>query len=470
MKEHKVEPLSTSAPPPDESAATGPSGEVFPTGSSNESHVPAPGPFPIDALPAVVRNLVESTASVHRIDPALPGMSALVTLGASPGRNLWVSGAVADDRQTPCNLFVIIAAPMAYGKSAAATVVNPIIAESERRAAEEARQLAGVNVSVKSPFSLFAGSYTTPALVSALIRNGETMLLYSTEAGDVVRIILGRFSGDGRPAFDLYLAGYTMEVWSEGRVSRGNVNIRPCLSVLWLCQPPVLREVLTHEEAFERGLIGRFLSFELAHDEIPQDDGVRRLVPDTVRGAWDASIQMALQIRDLPEALRIPCASEAREAFMAWHNQSVEFRNGPFHHIQGALGRWREQAIRISACLALADAAERGEQPTGISLECAQRAIALASWACLSSLALIHAGRRDRQRPLADRLTRLLADVGGVQSLRNLHHHNGMRDSDVRMLAAAFPERFRVRRQKGPGPGRPSEIVELVRESGEDRP
>lgn len=515
MNMDEPDPLSTSEPPPDDSAATGPSGEVVPTGRSNASQVPAPGPFPLEALSSALRNLVEATANVHRIDPALPGMSALVVLGAAPGKNLWVTGAVANHRQTPCNLYAVIAAPMSYGKSAAASIASPVIAESERRAAEYrtsihpclqrdseilinqrrrlmrclaadvwsdgrsilaherqrlegeladiARELAAINVLLKSPPTLYAGSYTTPALVSTLIRNGEAMLLYSTEAGEIVRILLGRFSGDGRPAFDLYLAGYTVEPWNEGRVSRGNVSIVPCLSVLWLCQPSVLREVLEHEEAFDRGLIARFLAFELDQNEIPHDDGVRREVPDDVRGTWDAIVQIGLKIRDLPEALHIPCTPEAREAFVSWHNQSVQYRNGPFHHIQGALGRWREQAIRISACLALAEAAERGERPTAISLDCAERAIALARWACLSSLELIHVGRRDRQRPLADRLTRLLVDAGGSQTLRNLGHHNGMRDSDVRMLAAAFPERFRVRLRKGPGAGRPSEIVEFVR-------
>ncbi|HPA18248.1 MAG TPA: DUF3987 domain-containing protein [Verrucomicrobiae bacterium] len=491
-------------------AAGGPGVFVPVTGAME---LPEPGDFPVGVLSPAQRAIVESTAEVYRIDPALPGMASLAALGASPGKNLWVTGAVAG-RETPSNLFVIAAAPKSYGKNGASTVVAPLLAISDRRAMEfrdgarprlcreravaerrsrlitewlargrgesnraiEAREredlegqlgelqarMAEIDPLLESEPTLWVGSYTGAALARALARNGEALLCFCPEAGDAIRIALGRFSKDAKADFDLFLSGYSVEPWSEGRITRGSVNIRPCIGTIWLCQPALLRELLSNEEAMARGMTARFLMFAVDHGTIPHDDGLPRFVPGEAATRWARVLETGVQIRDMDGPCRLACEPEAREAFRAWHNESVDLRNGDFRDVEGELGRWRENAIRIAACLALADAADHGQWPKAISGDCASRALGLCRWAALTALRLMQAGRVERLAAGADRLAEALGGHEGVTTLRTLDHRHGITAGEVRTLAGAFPERFRLTRQKGGGPGRPSEICTLL--------
>lgn len=507
---------SPSATPIGDGGSPGPeTGYSPPVSESDAFAFPASGPFPIELLSPAVRGIVEATADVYGIDPALPAMSALAALSAAPGKSLRVIGAVSG-RETYCNLFVIAGAPKSYGKNGAGTIVNPLIEESNKRAAEYLRdirpksqakrsvierrkrllvesladgkgsegapltelekeshgrelaeiqmQLDDIDTALGLPPTLWVGSYTSAALSQALARNGEALLCFSAEAGDAVRIALGRFSRDDKGDFDLFLSGYTVEMWNEGRVSRGAINIRPCLSVLWLCQPSVLREILTNEEALERGMTARCLMFAVEHDQVPYDDGVHREIPALVHKRWDDLIWIGTRIRELPEdePLRLKCEPDAREVFRLWHNESVDLRRGRCRDIEGELGRWRESAVRIAAGVALADAAELWTIPESISADCARRAVEICRWAVYSTLGLMQGGRENRLRKKADRLERCLAAAEGCMTLRNLDHRHGFSASEVRSLAEAFKNRFRVISEKSTGRGRPSVKCQLI--------
>ncbi|MCC6356957.1 MAG: DUF3987 domain-containing protein [Verrucomicrobiae bacterium] len=493
-------------------------GPFVPPVRAGESDVPEPGPFPVEHLAPAQRAIVEATAEVYGIDPALPGMASLAAIAAVPGKCLRVTGAVSG-RDTPCNLFVIAGAPKSYGKNGAATVVKPLLDASDRRADEFSRtvrpQLRGersvgerrskllvdwlakgkddkgkawmdsereglqdelaqlemrldqIAPQLESAPTLWVGSYTGAALAKALARNEETLLSFSPEAGDAIRIALGRFTGDDKGDFDLFLSSYTVETWNEGRITRGNISMTPSLTVLWLCQPSLLREILGNEEALERGMTARCLMFSVGHETIPHDDGIDRYVRGEVADGWARTLETGLQIRDRSDPLLLVCSRDAREEFRRWHNESVDLRNGQFRDIEGELGRWRENAIRIAGCLALADAAAHGLAPETVSADCARRAVGLCRWAVLSGLRLMQAGRVDRLGAMAEKLAKALADCGGIRTLRDLDHHNCIPAAETRMLASAFPNRFSVSRQKGAGAGRPAEICILVAAPGE---
>lgn len=493
-------------------------GPFVPPVRAGESGVPEPGPFPVEHLSPAQRAIVEATAEVYGIDPALPGMASLAAIAAAPGKCLLMTGAVSG-RDTPCNLFVIAGAPKSYGKNGAATVVRPLLDASDRRAEEfrmdvrpklrrdkcvgerrgkllvewlakgkndrgksltdaernafedelaglEAR-MEGIVPQLESDPTLWVGSYTGAALAKALARNGQALLSFSPEAGDAIRIALGRFTGDDKGDFDLFLSSYTVETWNEGRITRGNISMTPSLTVLWLCQPSLLREILGNEEALERGMTARCLMFSVGHETIPHDDGIDRRVRGEVADGWARTLETGLQVRDRSDPLLLVCSRDAREEFRRWHNESVDLRNGQFRDIEGELGRWRENAIRIAGCLALADAAAHGLAPESVSADCARRAVGLCRWAVFSTLRLMQAGRMDRLNAMAEKLAKALGDCGGIRTLRDLDHHNGIPAAETRMLASAFPGRFSVSRQKGAGAGRPAEICILVAAPGE---
>ena len=252
-------------------------------------------------------------------------------MGGAIGKRLVVTGATSG-RRTHLNLYVIAGAPKSYGKNAATIMVQPLrdasneignnfrniekpklsaehkIAELRERilvkkcakaeANEEERaelvqiqsRLAEISYLNAWPPTYIIGNSTSAAMTEMLKRNGDTLFSFSPEAGELIRIALGKFTKDNAADFDLYLSGYTVESARETRISRGDSgDFVPCINVLWFCQPFLLRELFTNEEALERGLTARVLPFIVEHDQIPEDDGVLRYVSEGAQPAWGCS-------------------------------------------------------------------------------------------------------------------------------------------------------------------------------------
>ena len=65
---------------------------------------------------------------------------------------------------------------------------------------------------------------TSAALTEILKRNGETIVSFSPEAGELIRIVLGKFTKDDAADLDLYLSGYGIESARETRIGRGELR------------------------------------------------------------------------------------------------------------------------------------------------------------------------------------------------------------------------------------------------------
>jgi len=455
-----------------------------------------PGTFPLDALPEGMRTVAASLADVHQIDVALPAMAALATLSGAIGKSVTVSGAV-NGRDTHCNLFIIAGAPKSYGKGAASTAAKPIVeasadvleqfmqneradlqTEVELLEGQKKKQLKECGamleefgecdktklsetnakleqitwlLETKARPGFHVGACTGAALEEHLSRNDETAFSFSPEAGDMVRIALGKYSKDGSGDFDLFLSGYSVESYSSGRVGRGFKSLTPCLSSLWMCQPSLLRELYGSTEGLERGLTARVLAFCCEHETIPEDDGILREVDRAAFETWDHLIRNILENRKSPQILQTDPA--AREAFLQWHNESVKLRNGLLRDVEGEAGRWRENAIRIAGVLAVAAGAER------ITERIAADAIRLCRWAVFSGLSLLASGRTARQSE--QRIKLLLILEAGPVTARDLHRRHGVSKSTIRHLITVCPDDFILETIKPEGAGRPSEVVRL---------
>lgn len=486
--------------------------------SSEEADISSPtfepGGFPLDALGETQRRIVESTSEVFQIAPELPGMASIATMAAAIGKSYVVQDAT-NGRETHCNLYVIAGAPKSYGKGACAVIAGPLIAASselaeafklndrpelvqEQRVLEkkmantisllakvggknaellsehEKEQLRGELVEMQKRFdhieplvkqlpSYWIGSSTSAAFAEFLARNDGVIFSYSLEAGELVRIALGKFSKDNAADFDLLLSGYTVEVLRETRIIRGDNQLLPCVSVLWFCQPFLLRELYANEEALERGLTARVLPFAVEHAVIPYDDGVSRCVNEQARAEWDGLIRRILEGRN--ERHFIQCSREAREVFRAFHNEAVDYRNGHYRDIEGELGRWRENAVRVSGGLCVEDGLTKGTDGSQLILtpEQAERGVRIARWAHLSGLRFMERGRTERQFARVEKLQGVLArQYRGTATLADLKKRNGFENAEVIQLATAFP--LVLKYEKHETGGRPSETVSLQKQ------
>ena len=432
-----------------------------------------PGPFPVEALNPVQKELVAEVAEQNQLAVELPAMVSLATIAAAAGKG-WVGFGLASGKATYSNLYVVVGAPKSYGKGSMIEIVNPIIEASnglatefrererpalvaemqeiqvemqrmnraqgrppragmagmradekaqlsERRSELNAR-LAKIEPLLKYDPGYYISGTTTAGLVEMLSRNGDALMHFSPEAGDPIRVALGRYSKDGKADIDLLLSGYSVEPYGNMTIGRGDHRLTPCLTLCWLVQPCLLEELMSSPEAVERGMLARLLAFSIHRDEIPEDDGTSRTISDKARSGWAQLVTSILKQRpEAAEPNRILWSKDARDVFCRFHNESVRLRNGPFKDIEGDLGRWRENAIRIGNCLAIADAPRGDAQRITGTPEQAERAVAIARWAAFSQLQIVLPGRARRRWQRLERLEKFVKGAADRQmTLRDL--------------------------------------------------
>jgi hypothetical protein len=228
--------------------------------------------------------------------------------------------------------------------------------------------------------------------------------------------------------------------------------------MLLMVQPSILREFMGNEEAFERGMTARVISF-IVEPEPLEDDGVLRRINSETESAWCKLIRGILRRREslAGNPQTITCTEEARQIFREFHNESVMLRRGEFRDIEAELGRWRENAVRLAIGQCVADNSE-AQELTG---EQASRAVEIMRWCARSALQITNAARMQKAAKRATELQSIVAGTpSGKETLRILERSHGFKPEEVHRLARLFPERFTLERAKTGG--RPSEMLRLM--------
>lgn len=463
-------------------------------------------PFPLHVLNDTMRAIAEEAANVHQIPIELPAMAAVATMSGALGKSRELIGAV-NGKTSFGNVYVIAAAPKSTGKGAASSIVSPLttasgemgrefrenvlpglkvekktrekdceglyrqicrgdVSEDEKkmlknRLGENQRKMDDIEPLLTGLPTYWVSNTTSEAMAIQFARNNCSLFAFSPEGGEPVRVMMGKYNDKGKGDFDLWLSGYSVEVLRTDRVGRGTVEIIPCLSALFFCQPSILRELMTNEEAFERGLTARTLPF-IVEPQLKEDDGLIRCIAVSTSARWYNLVRAVLLMRGNPfdapeEPRRIVCSEGARQVFRAFHNESIRLRNGKFRDIEGELGRWRENAIRLAIGQCVAD----DVNAKTLSEAQATRAVELARWCVLSALNVINAGRMERRQKRVHEVQSLLADYGGSQTLRELERRHGLSHTEARQLAADFPHVLTY--EKKETGGRPSETLSTIK-------
>ncbi len=244
----------------------------------------------------------------------------------------------------------------------------------------------------------------------------------------------------------MWLSGYSVEPYRVDRVNRPSLEILPCLSALFFCQPSVLLEIITNEEALERGLTARTLPF-IVQSELKEDDGVLRIISQRASDNWKTVIRAVLSKRARSPAKHRKSRIESLvrqspvRSSANFTTRSVRLRNGAFRSDEGELGRWRENAIRIAVGQCVADDINASD----LSEAQARRAVELTRWFVFSSLKIMQAGRVQRRMKRLEEVVALLVQCGGNLTLRDLERRHGVSHEEAKQLAADFPGR--VQRQ-----------------------
>ncbi|TWT66718.1 hypothetical protein Pla123a_46040 [Posidoniimonas polymericola] len=256
-------------------------------------------PFPVDALPEVLRDFVTELAIETQTPPDMAAMLSLAVCAAAIARKVEIHP--RGGWMEPSNLFVVIIMGPANRKSQVLRkVAAPLVAREDHliaakresiasehtkrrqlearlkslekvagespnnnkrdKAALDAKELAIQLSSTPIPVSprLIADNITEEKLEQMLLDHGERIACFSAEGG-IFDIMKGKYSSAG-PQFDGFLKAHAGDRIVTDRMGRASVVVeRPALTCAYAVQPQVMKAI-TGDDAFRgRGLMARFL-------------------------------------------------------------------------------------------------------------------------------------------------------------------------------------------------------------------
>jgi replicative DNA helicase len=280
-------------------------------------------PFPVEAFPAAVADMVAGVAEATQTDAGMAGSTALAVLAACAGGRVEVE--VRRGWREPVSLYIAtVAGPGERKSSVQATMSKPLIeAEAHlvqigRAARLEAETAKAVAVKAADHAKVRAGHAlgdekdqllaeavgaaeqaaaigvpvvpriladdVTPEAVATLLAEHDGRLGLITAEGGIFDIIAGRYSNG--PNLDVWLKGHAGDSIRVDRKGRPPEYVpRPALTLGLMIQPAVLTAIAKNESFRGRGLLARFL-YALP----PSTVGHRRIgaspVPEAVEQEW----------------------------------------------------------------------------------------------------------------------------------------------------------------------------------------
>ena len=428
-----------------------------------------PDKFPLWAFPPQIREVSEDLARVYQIPVCLATMSGLGALSGAVGKWAEVRGAYRD-KATRTNLYIIAGAERGTGKGNTSKLADPIrLRESIMQGESRARiantkaqasmlrarikkvetsgkggadlqdmhiRLAELDREARRHIALTIDNATSEAAIATLQDNGEELFCVSSEAGAAIKVILGRYNKGSITDFDWLLSAYSGDAMNVIRVNRPPVTLEsPCLSMLWMTQPSVLRELCANPEAQERGLTARALIFDTGA-RAQHDNGDN--LAFTKGGQWKTLVDSFLDKRATGKPVVISCPPESSEVFRLFNNEAVDYGRAAFAGMGGELSRWRENAIKVAGLFALASGMDT------ITPDTANNACAVVKWAGFNYLSMLKAGLRERKREELDRLLYIIDEHGGEVALGDLKKSHGKDRKHIEGVMAAFPGRLKI--------------------------
>ncbi len=284
------------------------------------------GEFPVDALPAIGRRMVEAIVSLLNVSSSLPAAIILGVVGVALGCGLCVRsvfGLVSHG-----NLFILVGAETGSFKSVAFRFVAQVLYDFEsyvrrscaarvlvaktriREIQKELETLEGTNsesengttAKAKNLHELFAelarleaetriGNFlvddaTNEAIGPIAEANNGVVASVTPDARSAIDLLGGKYRNGKSTGEDLFLKGHGGEPLRIARRDRPPVETVLFLSVVWLTQPKHLRKLYAEEAFLESGLLGRFLAVECEPEPPPEDYDEVHLPADVKSGFY----------------------------------------------------------------------------------------------------------------------------------------------------------------------------------------
>ncbi len=503
-----------SAPDPSSEAGSTSANQALPGVSSPVEAGPNPlvGPiedpvadedeaFPLAALPAIPRALVQTIAEAYAIPPTL---AAIAALGVASRAILGLTVTGISQLRTPANLYLIVGAPAGLGKSTSfAPIVRPLRLlqarirddcnpDRERPAAEPPQPASPVATGVGSGLrwlTLDSGGDSQPvvpppptiprmnletaseywlegarlpsdhqpvlgwpchltedftplALIRLLRENNEFIGIMSSDARDVINRLRGSSNLPGLTCLGLLLKCFSGDSAVSHRQDSSVELEHPLATVLLMTQPGVLHAMIEDREIASQGLLSRCLVAEVASDQDPAAEGTGLLSPAAVE-AWENLVFNLAATYMNQRRLQCTLSPEATELLRAYRRQSRTRQASTDRDVQDLVTRSTELATRLALVLHCMTHGPDSHE-TEVSGHDAGAAVRIVDWFIGQMLQLKSHSRMQEREKRKQKVLKLLAKKPG-QSVRDLRlAHVGTTNDEVQQALDELVEEGRI--------------------------
>jgi hypothetical protein len=431
--------------------------------------------FPVDALPAAVRDFVLECERVNKVPVGLPAMCCLAVASASVGAKLRVHS--FHGKVTSANLMVLGAADTGSGKSEVfreciapfmkcqkeirdewrskilpasngdvkrLTKAIKRLAESadhetnrEELTAKEAA-LAMAKAKTEEPCYV-ASDFTTQALIRMLCRTDGQLFTASPDAKNFVDMILGRYN-DGGTDEEVYLKAFSLEPIDRHRVGDGTHQTpEACITGLWLTQQDKLWRLLREKSLSEGGLLPRLLMAHFNCSPLRVDLDEKGICEDARAQYAETVGELFTIFRKREEVRTIDANEDARQALVEYQNGIAERREHDLRDVTGFAARWGEYAWRIALVIhAIRFGKEASNAPLDISD--ANAGISIMRWFSTQQLDLLEVGRSGERQEKYDKVMKLLTAENPEIVARDVYRKHITPRQNLKLATALLDE------------------------------
>jgi len=357
-------------------------------------------PFPLKALPSVMRNMARAISVTTSTDMGMAGTAMLSAVGYCFSGMYRLAGKT-DHTEPPVLYSLIIAQPSErkspvmhfikepfdsfeskynqdhreeiykahQDKKALEARVKAMEKEDEPDTAAIAKlRVQADNIRNTSPIRIAVDDITPESLAIELSENGSLLML-SDEAG-MLSNFNGKYSG-GIPNLDLFLKAWNGKKYICNRVVRGRSEIpRPYLSVAIVGQPYIWDNMMNDVAFRSSGLLARFILC-FAESAVGHRRYDTSSIPIDIRNQYHDFVHQLLKGKKdhNGEETILHLSKKASEEYITYCNNYIEQDiKQSMCCCQDWSGKFHGLILRIACILHYADCCSRGVEPSSESV------------------------------------------------------------------------------------------------------
>jgi hypothetical protein len=197
---------------------------------------------------------------------------------------------------------------------------------------------------------LWCVDFTSEALGILLANSGEQMAVLCDEGGLVLYNMLGRYT-KGDVTDDILLCKCkTVNSHAVDRVGRPPIILnQPCVSLLLLVQPDILRKALSNERLLIGGFLARCPCVDAKLIAQYEDEKTLPEADAVIMGNWNRHIRgLVKTFRFADEPWWVNVEPIVRDCSRQFHNEIIDLVRGELRDVSAFAMRWVERTWEVS--------------------------------------------------------------------------------------------------------------------------